>query len=534
MVIRVEKEILVIGTGGAGLRAAIEADSMGAGVSLVSKAPAGMNNATVVAGGGFRAAIRGLTPEEHREDTLRVGKGLNDPELLEVFTEEGGSRVLELKKFGVDMTKREGGISVGEIPTLRGFGLTKPLVEYLNKKGVEIFENTIITKIIRNDGKVTGAIGYHVRSDEPVIFHSKAVILATGGAGGIYRRTDCPLRTTGDGYSLAYHSGARLRDMEFVQFYPVALAEPDTPPFLLGQPLTEEGSIINRLGEDIPEKYGLRDRPLILKSRDLLSRAIMEEIIDGNGVDEAVLLDVRKVFQKFSREEIASHLSHRVFINEINAQEKPMRVAPICHFCMGGIEININGETGIPGLYGCGEATGGLHGANRHGGNALTSITVFGARTGAAASKYVKEEEYQSMGDSPQKEMARYEEILHRRNGFNPHQLRETLEEEMWKNAGVVRDANSLGEALKNIQSLRERCENIITEPGREMLVSLELPMAIDTAEMIIRGAIKREESRGAHYRSDYPREDPNWKKTIIINKGEDKTMKLTSRPLKS
>jgi succinate dehydrogenase/fumarate reductase flavoprotein subunit len=256
MVARHESDVLVIGTGGAGLRAAIEAHEREADVLVVSKSPAGYNNATVVAGGGFRAAMGGLTPDEHMEDTLRVGNHLNDRGLVEVFTREGGMRVLELKRFGVEMRVRRGGISVGDTPGLMGLGMTKPMVEHLREEEVRILENIIVTRLLKSGDVVVGAVGYDAKNGEPCVFSFKAVVLATGGAGALYERTDNPRRVTGDGYSLAFHAGALLRDMEFTQFYPLALAEPGHPPYLLGGPMSEEGKILNRHGEDIPEKHG--------------------------------------------------------------------------------------------------------------------------------------------------------------------------------------------------------------------------------------------------------------------------------------
>ncbi|MCW3978427.1 MAG: FAD-binding protein, partial [Candidatus Bathyarchaeota archaeon] len=388
MVENIDSDVVVVGSGGAGLRAAIEADERGAMVVVVSKAPAGMNNATVVAGGGFRAAIEGLTPEEHYEDTIRVGNRINDRRLVEIFAHEGGERVLELRRFGVEMRIHKGGISVGDTPRLMGLGMTKPMVEHLRERGVRIVENVVVTKLLASEGRIMGAVGYDVRNDHPVIFQAKAVVLATGGGGALYKRTDCPLRTTGDGYSLAYHAGVRLRDMEFVQFFPVALAEPGSPPFLLGGPITEEGRLLNRLGEDIPEKHGVTTRPLVLKSRGPLSVAIMREILAGNGVEGAVFLDATEVIRKYGDEDWFSSGRFAYLRDKLKAGERPVKVAPICHFFMGGVIADENGDTGVAGLYAAGEAVGGVHGANRHGGNALTDITVFGARAGATVAEY--------------------------------------------------------------------------------------------------------------------------------------------------
>ncbi|HIH87976.1 TPA: FAD-binding protein, partial [Candidatus Bathyarchaeota archaeon] len=355
MVNAVETDVLILGSGGAGLRAAIEVNRFGKKAIVVSKAPAGMNNCTVVAGGGFRAAFEGMSPEEHAKDTMEVGKGLNDRRLVEVFTKEGPERILEMRSYGVEVRVHKTGAAVGSIPNLMGLGMTKPMVEYAQSKGVEFMDNVVTTRLLKKGNDVVGAVGYDVKNEKPVLFSARAVVVASGGAGALYKRTDCPIRTTGDGYSLGLHAGASLRDMEFVQFFPLALAEPGEPPYLLGGLLTEEGTIMNSLGEDIPKKYGLKARPLVLKSRDLLSRALMSEITQGGGVDGTVLIDAREVFKRRSDKQITGGGVQQLLLNKLRATERPFRVAPICHFNMGGVIIDEHGYTGVPGFYAAGE-----------------------------------------------------------------------------------------------------------------------------------------------------------------------------------
>ena len=534
MVQNFESDVLVVGTGGAGLRAAIEADERGASVVVVSKAPAGMNTATVVSGGGFRVAIEGLTPEEHMEDTIRVGNGLNDRRLVEVFAREGGKRVLELRRFGVEMRVHLGGVSVGEVPGLMGLGITKPMVEYLRGSGVGVLENVVLTKLLVSEGAIVGAVGYDVHNDHPVVFSAGAIVLATGGAGALYKRTDCPLRTTGDGYSLAYHAGAALRDMEFVQFFPVALAEPGHPPFLIGGIITEEGRIVNRFGEDIPEKHGVKERPLVLKSRGPLSAAIMREVLMGNGVDGAVLLDATEVFKKYGGAEGLLTGQQAYLKDRLMAAERPLRIAPICHFCMGGVVADIDGYTGVPGLFAAGEVVGGVHGANRHGGNALTDITVFGARAGVSAAEHAKKSMRGFSESLAERELNRYHAIRTRKAGEapSPTEFMSALRELMWEKAGIVRTGDALKGALAGIVELRREAPKLSASSGREMLFALEVPMALDAAEMIARAAIERTESRGAHFREDHPEEDKDWLKTVVLRKALDGTMSLSTRPL--
>jgi fumarate reductase (CoM/CoB) subunit A len=524
-------DVLIIGTGGAGLRAAIEADRIGAQVTLVSKAPAGYNNATIVAGGGFHAAVGGLTPEEHLENTLRVGKGINDPYLVKILCNEGGTRVLELKDFGVEMRVQKGGVHVGDIPGIYGQGMTKPLVEYIRGRGVQIFENVIITKILKDHDRVVGAVGYSSGDAEAAVFSCKSVVLTTGGAGALYKRTDCPLKTTGDGYSLAYHAGARLRDMEFIQFFPLALAEPGAPPFLIDGPIVEKGKIVNTLGTEIPVKYGVTERPFILKSRDLLSRAIMMEILEGGEVDGAVFIDARAVFKEIDPKELFTGIRYDFFIKKIQAHKRPFRVAPICHFTMGGIVTDIDGYTGVPGLYAAGEVVGGVHGANRHGGNALTAITVFGARAGASAARNAETRDCIYVESIAEPEVKRYARLDVKDIGYLPRTVMDQLRGIMWEKVGVVRDSPGLLEGYETISELRDTCRLMSALPGRQRMYALEVPMALDVAEMIIRSAMNRHESRGAHFRKDYPEENPEWLKTTILRK-KGKAMQLYSSPL--
>ena len=512
------------------MRAAIEAHERGANVLVVCKSPAGYNNATVVAGGGFRAAVGGLTPEEHMEDTLQVGNRLNDRGLVEVFAREGGMRVLELKRFGVEMRVRRGGISVGDTPGLMGLGMTRPMVEHLCEEGVRILENIVVTRLLKSGDAVVGAVGYDVNQGEPCVFSFKAVVLATGGAGALYERTDCPRRVTGDGYSLAFHAGALLRDMEFTQFYPLALAEPGHPPYLLGGPMSEEGKILNRHGEDMRGKHGVTARPLVLKSRGPLSVAIMREILDGNGLDGAVILDATEVFRTQRDENWFATGRYAYFRDKLKAAERPFRAAPISHFNMGGVIADEDGRTGVEGLYAAGEVVGGVHGANRHGGNALTDITVFGARAGAKAAAYAKSRERVNIDGLAEPEIERYRSIP--REGSDPLEIMTALKKLMWLKVGPVRTEENLKEALEGLKELKVKANNVAAGNAREMLVALEGSMALDAAGFIIRGALERTESRGAHFREDHPDENDSWLKTVILQKGKGVEIDVSTRPI--
>jgi succinate dehydrogenase/fumarate reductase flavoprotein subunit len=529
MALRYTSDILVIGTGSAGLRAAIEAEAHGSKAILTCKAPAGYNNCTIVAGSGYLAAVGGMSIEEHMMLTFTTGKGVNDPNMVKVLAEEGAERVLELEDYGCKVNVHRGIVHVGDENTVLGQGITLPMLRYVKERGVEVADHVIISRLLKCGDRVVGAVGYNSRLREPAVFQSKAVILSSGGAGALYKRTDCPLRTTGDGYSLAYHAGARLRDMEFNQFFPLALAEPGVPNLLVDGKMVEKGKIINSLGEDIPKKYGVTERPYIAKSRDLLSRAMMMEILNSGDPDGAVFIDGREVMKESKSGDSFGMADYDFYINVLQADERPIRVAPLSHFTMGGIVTNMWGETGVEGLFAAGEVAGGVHGANRHGGNALTDTVVFGARAGAKASEYVNNVGHLEVDELAKLEFQRYETMARRETGFTPPTLMNILRGMMWENVGIVRDSYKLVEAYDKVAELRDSVKTIMAQPGRQLAAALEVPMALDAAEMIIRAAMKRRESRGAHYRTDHPEEDPSWVKTIIIRKkGEAMELKTT------
>jgi fumarate reductase (CoM/CoB) subunit A len=519
MVTQIQTDILVIGTGGAGLRAAIEVHEREAKVVLVSKSPAGHNNCTIVAGAGYLAALGGMSIDEHRERTLNTGKGVNDPKLVEILVNEGAEKILELEKFGCIVNVRRGGIKVGDQDTKLGQGITLPMVNYIRELGLQFIENTIITKILKQENRVVGAVGYNSKQKEPVIFQAKAIVLASGGAGALFKRTDCPLKTTGDGYSLAFHAGARLRDMEFCQFFPLALAEPNTPSFLVNGKVVWEGKIINTFGEDIPAKHNVTERPYIAKSRDLLSRAMMREVHEGAGVQGAVLLDARDIIRDGEPGDYYGMMNREFYMNKLKAHEQPFRIAPLSHFTMGGVVGNTFGETDVPGLVVAGEVMGGVHGANRHGGNALTDLTVFSIRAAQKSVEYIQNKKHIKVYELAEKEIERYMALTKRDTGFTPITVLKQLRDNMWENAGVLRSSQSLVESYERLSELRSSTRNLIAKPGKQLQSALELIMALDTCEFIIRAAMERRESRGAHFRLDHPYQDELWRKTIILAK---------------
>jgi fumarate reductase (CoM/CoB) subunit A len=506
-------DVLVIGSGGAGLRAAIEADARGADVIIVSKSPTGMKSASVVTNGWFRAAVGGVTKEEHYKATMAGGKDINDTALVKVMVEEGEERIMELEKYGMALQTHNGMVSCGDDPKSRGLGFILPMVNYLKGKGVKLVENCLITKLLKVEGKVVGAVGIQ---NEPVVFKAKAVVLATGGSGGLYTRTDVPISMTGDGYALAYEVGAVLRDMEFVQFLPVGLAEPGQPLIPVYGPVVEEGRIINIDGEDLVKKHNITARPLALMSRDLLSRALMREVADGKGVDGAALIDATAVIKEHGME-LFQNQGHRNVMEAVKVAERPIKVAPLCHFVMAGVRMTPDGETNVPGLYVAGEVTGGVHGANRIGGNAMTDIIVFGARAGAAATKYA---EGKSIVDaSPDAEVKR---IKAKTGEGEPEDLHGKLRKLMWTHVGVVRSGEKLIEALNMLAVLGVEADSSKGADTAAVKRLLEAEMAIMASVLTAKAALAREESRGTHFRLDYPESSDEWKTALDVTKQGD------------
>jgi succinate dehydrogenase/fumarate reductase flavoprotein subunit len=246
---------------------------------------------------------------------------------------------------------------------------------------------------------------------------------------------------------------------------------------------------------------------------------MMAEVIQGRGIDDTILIDVSNLIKNRGVEKITTKDTLKRLFKELKAEERSLKASPVSHYCMGGVVINENCFTGIPGLYAAGEVVGGIHGANRHGGNALTEIFVFGTRAGAAAAKFASKVQNIEIGDKAKPEIRRYQNIMKGNQGFNPNHLMDLLKETMWKKAGVIRSNTSLNEALEKINDIRMKVERISIESGREMLTALEATLALDAAELIVRSALKRRESRGAHYRIDYPIENSKFDKPIFLYK---------------
>lgn len=525
----IKTDVLVVGGGGAGLRAAMAAREGGAEVHLVSKTPVGKSTCTYLSAGAFAVSMQGFSKEDHLQATLQAGKGINIRSFAEILVEEASERIQELEKLGLvgQWVKSRFYVS-GKAPSW-GAPLTTLLALEVKKLGVADLPWVTVLKILVHRGRAIGALGYDYRRGKTIPFLCKAIILANGGGAALYRRNDNPVRLTGDGYALAYHAGCSLRDMEFVQFMPTGLAEPGKPTILIAGSLCDVGKILNSSGENLLEKHQITERPVVAKARDKFSLAIFREEAEGR----EVFLDLRSLtdadWPKDNSQSQRSYLCHT-----LSCQTKPIRISPMGHFFMGGVTTDPHGHTEISGLLAAGEVVGGLHGANRMGGNALDEILVFGRRAGLAAAKWAKNEDWVNHGGTLlQEEMRMWEKKTRLPKGLPPKKVRQKLAEILWNEGGISRNGQSLGEALKTIRKMQsDDLPQVKEESPKEILEKIELENALGVAEMILRSAFMREESRGAHFRGDFPKtDDQKWKGNIFIKKS-GAGMHLEFRPL--
>ncbi|MFC1893140.1 FAD-binding protein [Chloroflexota bacterium] len=527
----INTDVLVIGGGGAGLRAAIEAKKNGLEVALISESPVGFRNNTAISGATFAAT--GLSDqftdshEAHLRDTIAAGCFLNDWRLVMAMVQGAAKQVHDLIEFGVNFKQHQGKLSIWQIPghayprhviveRFRGINITRPMRQYALGLGIQFIEGILITRLLRAENIAVGGLGIDANG-EAILLNSKSTVLATGGAGQLYLRTNNAVGLTGDGFALAYEAGATLRDMEFVQFYPTALGKKGKK-LCAYEGLMPRGAILrNSLGEDILKRHGIDH--FSKATRDILSRIIMEEITGGRGIEDGVVFDLTTM-----PDEDTEKLYRRGYLPKFP-------VAPTVHFFMGGIRINEYGETGIDGLYAAGEVCGGIHGANRLGGNAITDILVFGALAGGrAANRALKTGQI----PVPQREIAagleRMSELASARGHENPEELQQSLKRTMWDKVGVIRNRESLEDAQREIVALREELKRVSLVDSRHIHQALKLANMLTTSEMVCRAALARTESRGAHYRTDYPEEDKQqWLKTVEFScQGGEMILRIT------
>ncbi len=554
-----EYDVLVVGAGGAGLRAAIAAAQEGARTAIVCKTLLGKAH-TVMAEGGVAAALATVDSEDnwrvHFRDTMRGGKLINDWRMAMIHAQEAPDRVLELEEWGAVFDRTADGrilqrpfgghryARLAHVGDRTGLELVRTLQQKALSLGIDVFMETSIVRILKDSQRVAGALGFRRDTGELLVFRAKAVVLATGGIGKCYKVTSNSWEYTGDGQALAFWAGAELMDMEFVQFHPTGMV---WPPSVRGVLVTEAvrgegGVLLNSRGERfmfhyIPDYYRAETaetpqeadrwyhdkrnnrRPPELLPRDVVARAINAEIKAGRGSPHGgVYLDIAS---RRSPKEI-KHLLPSMYeqfakLADVDITKEPMEVGPTMHYMMGGIRVDPEtAATSVPGLYAAGEVACGLHGANRLGGNSLSDLLVFGRRAGIYAARYANSLPQAPTFSGDEVETAANEliEPLHRADGENPFALQAELQETMQNLVGIVRTGDELKEALHKIQELKDRTKrvaavgDVIYNPGWHMAISLG-PLLV-VAEAIALSALERRESRGAHTRDDYPKEDPH------------------------
>jgi succinate dehydrogenase/fumarate reductase flavoprotein subunit len=520
-------DILVIGSGLAGILSALEAEKSELKVLMVGKFAIGMGTNTSMANGAFTAANSRFSKEDHLKATLESGKGLNQVRLVKNLIEKGPEAMERLRNEGVPIVERGVGYVVGRHENssqLAGVLLIKALVERLRDSTVTLLPGLVIFDLIVEEGEVRGAFGF-LKDGRPCLIQSKAVILTAGGAGAIYRRNDNQKSILGDGYALALRAGLPLLDIEFVQFYPFVLAEPRLSTFILLPPYPKEIRLFNGKGEDLFEKLGIgKDlNKAIITERDRVSHALHEASQKGD-----VYFDLTQV----PRQKWEQYPLNFLRKSKFPFHDRSFLISPAVHFFMGGIEINERGRTALPGLFAAGEVSWGIHGANRLGGNALTECAVFGTIGGLSAAEYVQQKGSGQGATNPLSEisMKRWERkanhyLKRKRGPFDPPgDLLKNLKDLAWRYAGPVREEVLMKEGLAQLASLEKRIEKVYPATLKDLFKKRDLENAALILKIILEGSLLRMESRGSFFRRDFPnQDDQNWMKNTCCRlvKGE-------------
>jgi len=532
-------DILIVGAGLAGMRAAVAALSGPAGpagldVAVISKVHP-VRSHSVAAQGGINAALgENDSWEKHAFDTAKGGLWLGDQDAIEVMCREAPNDIHALERMGVIFSRDAQG-RIAQRPfggagfprtcyaaDRTGHALLHAMYEQLMKQAVFVYEEWYVTALIVEDGACRGVIVWDVLNGGLHAVGAKAVILATGGCSRIYLTSTNAVINTGDGMSMAYRAGAPLMDMEFIQFHPTTLK--DTGILITEGARGEGGFLLNTLGERFMQRYA--PEQMELATRAAVSLAIGTEIAEGRGVDGCVLLDLRHLGRERILERLPQIRQLALDFAGVDPIESPIPVRPGAHYVMGGIKTNSWGETAVPGLYAAGEcACVSIHGANRLGGNSLMETIVFGRRAGMRALEYVQTVRPPT-GDAGQlqREETRIGRLMKNDGPERAWQVREELGGILALHLGLVRSRDRMAEALALVKALKARAARVRLEDrgkvfNTDLISALELGSLVDLAETVAAGALAREESRGAHYRSDFPkRDDANWLKHMLCH----------------
>ena len=582
-----EHDVLIIGAGGAGLRAAIEAAASGVRVGLVCKSLLGKAH-TVMAEGGAAAAMGHVDDRDnwkvHFADTMRGGQYVNNARMAELHAQEAPDRVRELEAWGAVFDRTPDGRilqrnfgghrypRLAHVGDRTGLELIRTLQDHAIHLGIDVHMEVTVIALLKDGARVVGAFAYDRERGRFRVFHAKAVVLATGGVGRAFSITSNSWEYTADGQTLAYNAGAALQDMEFVQFHPTGMV---WPPSVKGILVTEgvrgEGGVLrNKEGKrfmfgDIPANYKSQTadneeegwrytqgdkearRPPELLTRDHVARCIMREVRAGRGSPHGgVFLDISWIKERLPNG--AEHIKKKLpsmyhqfkQLADIDITKEPMEVGPTTHYIMGGIRVDADSQmTEVPGLFAAGECAVGLHGANRLGGNSLSDLLVFGRRAGKYAAEFAKQQVQGKVDAAEVERIAKHSLEAFERGADTegPYHVQHDLQTMMQEHVGIVRTESEMQDALARLVVLKKRAEKVGAVGNREFNpawhTAMDLGNLIMISEAIARCALDRKESRGGHFRDDYPEKDPAASKyNIVVRKGADGTMHLTREPI--
>ncbi|MGA7910985.1 MAG: FAD-binding protein [Candidatus Dormiibacterota bacterium] len=553
----VETDVLVLGAGGAGLRGAIAAAEEGLRVMIVCKSLLGKAH-TVMAEGGVAAAMHNVayqdTWEVHFADTMKGGKLINDWRMAELHAKESPERVLELERWGAVFDRTwQGRIHqrpfgahtyprLAHIGDRTGLELIRTLQDRaVHTPGVDVHMEVNVFKLLKADGRIAGALAYRRADGSLILYRCLALLLATGGTGKMYRVTSNSWESTGDGTALAYDAGAQLRDMEMMQFHPTGMVWPvGVRGLLITEAVRGEGGVLrNKEGERFMERYD--HERMELSSRDVVARAINSEVLAGRGTPHGgAFLDITHRKPEFIKSRLPSMYEQFLKLANVDITKQPMEVAPTIHYAMGGVRVDAEtGATTVPGLFAAGEVASGLHGANRLGGNSLSDLLVFGKRAGDGAAAAAKANANAAKANLDEKEVegaiAALMAPLNRPAGESPYKLMAEIQEAMTRYAPIVRDGAGLDTGLASIREIGGRAavcgtggsKTLAFNPGWH--TSSDLRSMLINAEALLRGAVERKESRGAHARSDYPKTDDQLETVNFVAEKTPDGMRVTA-----
>ena len=536
----ISTDVLIIGSGGAGSRAAIEVDDAGLKAIIVSKGLSFRSGCTGMAEGGYNAVFRTVDKDDsieaHIHDTLKGGSYLNDKKLVDILVNESPKRLIDLENYGALFDRQESG-EIDQRPfggqTYRrtcyqgdrtGAELLNALKEEIIRRDIECIEEVMITSLVTDGEQVIGATGLNLKDSSLIYFKAKSVILASGGAGQLYPVTSNTFQKNGDGFAIAFRAGASLVDMEQVQFHPTSMVAPESKKGVLVTEAVraEGGKLINKDGERFMSKYA--PEKMELATRDVVARSIYQEIIEGRGTENGgVYLDISHLDDDYIDEKLETMVLQFENVG-VDIKHGPIEVAPTAHHFMGGLKINTDASTSLENLFGAGEVCGGVHGANRLGGNALADTQVFGKIAGESASKAAKATELKTNEEQVEKEASRIEGLI-KKGTIKPLEFKNNIKNLMWEKVAIVRDEKTLNEALGQLQEMQKDLENLDVSDKKqyndELVNALEVINMVEICILTVKSAILRRESRGAHFRSDFPETKDEWKKSIIFNKNK-------------